>query len=63
MRLPFDPNGKIVAAGTAVSRRFVLLRYTGNGKLDRTFGGGDGVASASFLEGTGHEAALDLAVS
>jgi uncharacterized delta-60 repeat protein len=56
------PNGKIVAAGTAVARRSVLLRYTGDGRLDRTFGGGDGVASASFLDGTGHEAAYDLAV-
>jgi uncharacterized delta-60 repeat protein len=54
------PNGKIVAAGTT-RNRFALVRYHPDGTLDRTFSG-DGVASASFFEGTGDEAAFDLAV-
>ena len=47
------PNEKILVAGRgfdpdALIDRFVVLRLTANGKLDRTFGGGDGFVTTTF---------------
>jgi uncharacterized delta-60 repeat protein len=47
------PDEKILVAGRAFDPdamidRFVVLRLTANGKLDRTFGGGDGFATTTF---------------
>lgn len=43
-------NGKIVAVGTDESHngRFALARYGPNGRLDRSFGGGDGKVLREF---------------
>lgn len=43
-------DGRIVAAGTADSRRFALSRYRRNGRLDHSFGG-DGKVSTRLLRG------------
>ena len=47
------PDGKILVAGqgfdpVAGIDRFVVLRLTANGRLDRTFGGGDGIVTTKF---------------
>ncbi len=47
------PGGKILVAGQAFDPvaskgRFVVLRLTPNGRLDRTFGGGDGIVITKF---------------
>jgi len=47
------PDGKILVAGQAFdpvagALRFLVLRLTKDGKLDRTFGGGDGVVTTPF---------------
>ncbi|QOV89073.1 NHL repeat-containing protein [Humisphaera borealis] len=41
------PNGKVIAIGT-LNKDFAVARLSTDGKLDRTFGGGDGVATADF---------------
>lgn len=43
-------DGRIVAAGTADSRRFALSRYRRNGRLDHSFGG-DGKVTTRLLRG------------
>ncbi|MBC7778157.1 MAG: T9SS type A sorting domain-containing protein [Phycisphaerae bacterium] len=46
-----QPDGKIVAAGYAVANGFedfAAIRYKPDGTLDPSFGGGDGIAMASF---------------
>jgi uncharacterized delta-60 repeat protein len=40
-------DGKIVAVGE-LNKNFAVARLTFDGKLDRTFGGGDGIAQADF---------------
>jgi len=49
--LDFQADGKIVLAGesdTAGRSKMAVARFNGNGKIDTTFGGGDGFALASF---------------
>lgn len=49
--LDFQVGGKIVLAGesdTAGKSRIALARFNGNGKVDATFGGGDGFVLTSF---------------
>ncbi len=45
-------DGKIVAAGSSIgingTSDFTLVRYNGDGSLDGTFGGGDGITTADF---------------
>lgn len=41
------PSGKILGVGVA-KHRFTVVRLTPDGRLDRTFGGGDGVVRTSF---------------
>ena len=50
--LAIQSNGKIVAAGQSGSRNatFALARYTRNGILDSTFGGGDGKRTTDFTK-------------
>jgi uncharacterized delta-60 repeat protein len=47
-----QPDGKIVVAGAAAwdgsNPRFGVIRYTLNGRLDTTFGGGDGKVITDF---------------
>lgn len=47
-------NGKILAVGVAEAPggngRFGIVRFTPDGKLDKTFGGGDGVVKTGFGE-------------
>lgn len=45
-----QPDGRIVAAGTANFLRFALARYNANGTLDTTFGG-DGKLTTNFTRG------------
>jgi uncharacterized delta-60 repeat protein len=45
------PGGRIVAVGEAGGRQFGLVRYWGNGSLDRTFGG-DGKVTTNFGRGS-----------
>lgn len=58
-----QPDGKIVAAGTALGSSatydFALTRYNPDGSLDPTFGG-DGIVFTDFVGGT--DFASDLAV-
>ena len=42
-----QPNGKIIAVGR-LNNDFAVARLNPDGKLDRTFGSGDGVAQADF---------------
>jgi uncharacterized delta-60 repeat protein len=44
------PSGKILAVGSS-QRRFLVVRLTPDGRLDRGFGGGDGIVRTGF--GTG----------
>jgi uncharacterized delta-60 repeat protein len=50
--MAIQPDGKIVVTGTgntqANPRHFVVARYTTNGALDATFGGGTGLVSTSI---------------
>ncbi len=52
MDLAILSNGKILAVGVAnragLGSRFAIARFTPDGKLDRTFGGGDGKVTTSF---------------
>jgi uncharacterized delta-60 repeat protein len=46
-----EPNGDVVAAGTESSSSqegIAVVEYTSTGKPDHQFGGGDGIATASF---------------
>lgn len=47
-----QPDGKIVAAGSSIgingTSDFTLVRYNGDGSLDGTFGGGDGITTVDF---------------
>jgi uncharacterized delta-60 repeat protein len=45
-----QPNGKIVVVGTANQDDpvFLVVRFTQSGKLDPSFGGGDGIVRTSF---------------
>ena len=57
------PSNKILVAGdtsTVQGRRLVVLRLTSDGKLDHTFGGGDGIVMTSFGTGSsfGHAMAV-----
>jgi uncharacterized delta-60 repeat protein len=49
-----QPNGKIVvvgAANLAANPVFLVVRFTKNGRLDPSFGGGDGIVRTSFPGG------------
>jgi uncharacterized delta-60 repeat protein len=60
------PDGKILVGGAVFTfgdprggpapSDFMLARYTAAGKLDTTFGGGDGIVTADFGGGDGHTA-------
>ena len=50
-----QPDGKIVVAGTS-SYHFCLVRYTSDGSLDTSFGGGDGIDVG--YGGTGNSVAI-----
>jgi uncharacterized delta-60 repeat protein len=55
------PNGKILAAGTsekADKGRFGVIRLTADGRLDKSFGGGDGKVFLNF--GPGESFAVDM---
>jgi uncharacterized delta-60 repeat protein len=57
-----QPDGAIVVAGqVGTGPRFVVARYTADGSLDPTFGGGDGMVSTRF-EAKGGDAAVAVAV-
>jgi len=47
-----QPDGKIVAAGSSKgingTSDFTLVRYNGDGSLDGSFGGGDGITTVDF---------------
>jgi uncharacterized delta-60 repeat protein len=49
-------DGKVLAAGSPTDytgqHDFYLVRYSANGSLDTTFGGGDGIAEADFEQGS-----------
>jgi uncharacterized delta-60 repeat protein len=56
-------DGKIVVVGvriTATDARFAVVRYTTAGKLDTTFGGGDGIVVTKM--GSGNSKALGVAI-
>jgi uncharacterized delta-60 repeat protein len=64
--LALEPDGKIVAAGTASPGYFLVLRFLPNGQLDQDFygngGNGNGVVTTqmSFVgSSTGHAVAVD----
>ena len=47
-----QPDGKLVASGTAAidgNYQVLLARFNANGRLDRSFGGGDGVTFTDIL--------------
>lgn len=50
--LAIQTDGKIVAAGSSIgsdgTSDFTLVRYNGDGSLDGTFGGGDGITTVDF---------------
>lgn len=52
-----QPDGRIVAAGSAGFNQFGVVRYRPNGTLDPTFGGGDGKVITSFTGGFDDEIA------
>ncbi|MEM7626058.1 MAG: cadherin-like domain-containing protein [Planctomycetota bacterium] len=54
-----QPDGKILVTGVSGSN-FTVVRYNTDGTLDTGFGGGDGIATASF--GAGTERAKDVLV-
>jgi uncharacterized delta-60 repeat protein len=58
--LALQPDGKIVAAGTAFDEDFTIARYNSDGNLDPGFGSG-GLAGATFT-GLGGEFAADVAI-
>ena len=47
-----QPDGKILAAGSSIGSNgtsdFTLVKYNGDGSLDATFGGGDGITTVDF---------------
>src|SRR4029078_10579727 len=51
-----QPDGKIMAAGSSIGINgtldFTLIKYNGDGSLDGTFGGGDGITTADFNNST-----------
>ncbi|MFL5767850.1 MAG: delta-60 repeat domain-containing protein [Actinomycetota bacterium] len=55
-----DGRGRVIAAGTASDRRWVLARFSSGGRLDQRFGD-RGWATIDF--GPGEEAARDLALT
>ncbi|GAB7036571.1 MULTISPECIES: NHL repeat-containing protein [Catenuloplanes] len=59
-----QPGGKIVVAGTTVDAtgdaNFGVARYTADGALDTTFGGGDGFVTTNVL---GHDEATSAAIT
>ncbi|MGW9025834.1 calcium-binding protein [Streptomyces sp. NPDC055722] len=56
-----QPDGKIVAAGTA-GGSFAVVRYTADGHLDTTFGGGDGKVLTPLPGGPGGLTGQDMAL-
>lgn len=52
-------NGRIVVAGTDSWRKFALVRYRPDGRLDHTFGG-DGIVRTDFTPGD--DVAWDMAI-
>jgi uncharacterized delta-60 repeat protein len=57
------PDGKILVAGTrssGPSARFLVMRITANGRLDRTFGGGDGFVTTGFAGNASYGNALTV---
>ncbi|HEX6278727.1 MAG TPA: choice-of-anchor Q domain-containing protein, partial [Pyrinomonadaceae bacterium] len=59
-----QPNGKILASGyghNGSNWDFVLVRYNPNGSLDSTFGGGDGISTVDFENGS-NDSAYGLAL-
>ena len=62
-----DSTGRIVAAGVALvpatGNDFALVRYTGTGALDLTFGsGGSGKVTTAFSLGSGDDRAFAVAI-
>jgi uncharacterized delta-60 repeat protein len=55
-----QPDGKIVAVGSADLVSFLIVRYLPNGSLDPAFGGGDGIVTTNV--GVGFDSAFDAAV-
>ncbi|OIN13828.1 DUF4347 domain-containing protein, partial [Oceanisphaera psychrotolerans] len=61
-RLVHQPDGKIVVAGVANGTDILVLRYNDNGVLDSTFGGGDGIVTASGMATGGSLSVPSLAL-
>ena len=55
-------DGKFVVGGITAGA-FAVARFNGDGTLDTSFGGGDGVGAGPTLTGIGSPYALDLAVA
>jgi uncharacterized delta-60 repeat protein len=64
LSVAIQPDGKIVAAGNSNSNNdFGIVRYNPIGSLDVTFGGGDGISTVDFENGSDEDVygmALDV---
>ena len=55
-------DGKVLAAGN-LGAQFAIARYKTDGKLDLSFGGGDGVATTGFTDPHSNQAATLMAIA